>query len=95
MKTTGKQCQTVEIFCYGRSHFLCKHFRTKEETNNHEEIWLSQNKYKVTAFRRNYQVDYSLCEQNRLKIKKIFTDQQTRKNFNRHRYQVVEISRRH
>ena len=24
------------------------HFRTKEGANNHEEIWLSQNKYKST-----------------------------------------------
>ena len=28
--------------------------------NNHEEIWLSQNKYKRTAFRQRYQGDYSL-----------------------------------
>ena len=36
------------------------HFRTKEGANNHEEIWLSQNKYKRTAFRQRHQGDYNL-----------------------------------
>ena len=30
------------------------------------------------------------CEQNQLELEKIFTDQQTRKNFNRPRYQVLK-----
>ena len=30
------------------------------------------------------------CEQNNLELEKIFTDQQTGKNFNRPRYQVLK-----
>lgn len=32
----------------------------RKGANNHEEIWLSQNKYKRTAFRQRHQGDYSL-----------------------------------
>ena len=30
----------------------------RKGANNHEEIWLSQNKYKRTAFRQRHQGDY-------------------------------------
>ena len=42
---------------------------------NHEEIWLSQNKYKRTAFRQRYQRDYSLLRAEQSGTEKDFYNQ--------------------
>lgn len=47
---------------------------------NNEEQHLDRGIKEITTY----------CEQNNLELKKIFTDQQTGKNFNRPRYQVLK-----
>lgn len=55
-----KNDKSKEPQCTPEKEEAIRDFRTKEGANNHEEIWLSQNKYKRTAFRQRYQGDYSL-----------------------------------
>ncbi len=43
------------------------HFRTKEGANNHEEIWLSQHKYKRTKQLKEYMIKEFTIDDERLK----------------------------
>ena len=66
------------------------HFRTKEGANI-----IKRNGYHRTSTReqhldRGIKEITTYCEQNNLELEKIFTDQQTGKNFNRPRYQVLK-----
>lgn len=62
----------------------------RKGANNNEEIWLSQTSTREQHLDRGIKEITAYCEQNNLELEKIFTDQQTGKNFNRPRYQVLK-----
>lgn len=61
-----------------------------------ERYHIALDKYDKNIVTREQHLDRGIkeitayCEQNNLELEKIFTDQQTGKNFNRPRYQVLK-----
>lgn len=70
---------------------MCIHL----ETHRKENIFMKRYGYHRTSTREQH-LDRGIteitayCEQNQLELERIFTDQQTGKNFNRPRYQVLK-----
>lgn len=66
------------------------HFRTKEGANIMKRYGYHRTSTREQHLDRGIKEITTYCEQNNLELEKIFTDQQTGKNFNRPRYQVLK-----
>ena len=66
------------------------HFRTKEGANIMKRYGYHRTSTREQHLDRGIKEITAYCEQNNLELEKIFTDQQTGKNFNRPRYQVLK-----
>ena len=66
------------------------HFRTKEVANIMKRYGYHRTSTREQHLDRGIKEITTYCEQNNLELEKIFNDQQTGKNFNRPRYQVLK-----
>lgn len=91
---TSRKGLSIDLETVYRSFFVvlkCTHLGTHRKEN----IFMKRYGYHRTSTREQH-LDWGIaeitayCEQNQLELERIFTDQQTGKDFNRPRYQVLK-----